>query len=203
MTDTNEKAVLLEKRGEVAWITLNRPEKLNSINDEVRSQLPEALAEAEADEEVRVIVLQGAGEKAFCAGADVAGFKAVESLVGLRQSRAHAHWISAFDRVRKPIIAAVQGYCLGGGCELALACDMIVASETATFGQPEIRLGIIPGGGGTQRLARVLGKQRAMEYVLTGKRFDAETARGIADSAISPYPSTRAGPSGAVTAQSS
>jgi enoyl-CoA hydratase/carnithine racemase len=179
MTEPNEKAVLLEKRGDVAWITLNRPEKLNSINDEVREQLPQALAQAEADEEVRVIVLQGAGEKAFCAGADVAGFKAVESLVGLRQSRAHAHWISAFERVRKPVIAAVQGYCLGGGLEIALACDIRIAADEARFGFPEVSRGTIPGAGGTQRIARVIGLGRALHLALTAEQIDAQEALRI------------------------
>ena len=179
MSDLSDRAVLLEKRSELAWITLNRPQKLNSINDEVREQLPQALMDAEADEAVRAIVLQGAGERAFCAGADVAAFGKPESLVAVRQSRAHRHWIGAFDRVRKPVIGAVHGYCLGGGLEIALACDIRIAADDARFGFPEVSRGTIPGSGGTQRIARVIGLGRALHLALTAEQIDAQEALRI------------------------
>ena len=179
MTNTPDKAVLLETRGEIAWITLNRPQKLNSINDEVRSLLPQALLQAEGDEAVRVIVLQGAGERAFCAGADVAAFGPAESLVRVRQSRAHGHWMGAFERVRKPVIGAVHGYCLGGGLEIALACDIRIAADDARFGFPEVSRGTIPGSGGTQRIARVVGLGRALHLALTAEQIDAQEALRI------------------------
>src|SRR5207342_1301981 len=128
------------------------------------------------DPEVRCVVIAGS-DKVFAAGADIKAMSERSFAEALRHPAA-AFW-RRLAAIKTPMVAAVSGYALGGGCELALACDMIVAAEGATFGQPEITLGIIPGGGGTQRLARVLGKQRAMEYVLTGKRFDAETAREI------------------------
>ena len=119
--------VLYDVRDGVAWITLNRPEAMNAISDGVRKLLPQAIERAEADDAVRVMVVHGNGERAFCAGADVKGFVEVESLTRMRQQRAHAHWIGAFDRARKPIIAAIHGYCLGGGLEIALACDIRIA----------------------------------------------------------------------------
>jgi enoyl-CoA hydratase/carnithine racemase len=172
-------AVLLEKRGGIMWITLNRPEKLNSINNEIREQLPQALAQADADECVRAIVLQGGGERAFCAGADLTAFAEPESLVKVRQSRAHEHWMRAFERVRKPVIAAVHGHCLGGGLEIALACDIRIAADDARFGFPEVSRGTIPGSGGTQRIARVIGLGRALHLALTAEPIDAPEALRI------------------------
>jgi enoyl-CoA hydratase len=168
--------VLYEVREQIAWITLNRPEAMNAISDSVRAALPEAIARAEADDNVRVMVISGAGERAFCAGADVTGFNAVESLVKMRQNRAHAHWISAFDHARKPIIAAIHGYCLGGGLEIALACDIRIAAEGAKFGLPEVTRGTLPGAGGTQRLARMVGLGRALDIALSGDHINAEDA---------------------------
>ena len=159
--------------GHVALLRLNRPEARNALSPEVMETLAAELERLDPDPEVRCVVIAGS-EKVFAAGADIKAMAARSFAEALR------HPASSFWRriaaIKTPLIAAVSGYALGGGCELALACDMIVASETAIFGQPEIQLGIIPGGGGTQRLARVLGKQRAMEYVLTGKRFDARVA---------------------------
>lgn len=168
--------VLYEVREQVAWITLNRPEAMNAISDGVRAAIPAAIARAEADDNVRVMVISGAGERAFCAGADVTGFNAVASLVKMRQSRTHAHWISAFDRARKPIIAAVHGYCLGGGLEIAMACDIRIAAEGAKFGLPEVTRGTLPGAGGTQRLARMVGLGRALDIALSGEHISAEDA---------------------------
>jgi enoyl-CoA hydratase/carnithine racemase len=159
--------------GHVALCRLNRPEARNALSPEVMEELGGALARFDADDGVRCIVIAGSDE-VFAAGADIG------AIADRTFSEALFHPAAAFWRrlaeCRTPMVAAVSGFALGGGCELALACDLIVASETAQFGQPEINLGIIPGGGGTQRLARVIGKQRAMELVLTGRRIDAREA---------------------------
>jgi enoyl-CoA hydratase/carnithine racemase len=162
--------------GNVALLRLNRPEARNALSPELMEELAAELERLDPDPEVRCVVIAGS-DKVFAAGADI------KSMAERSFAEALRHPAAGFWRrlaaIKTPMIAAVSGYALGGGCELALACDMIVAAEGATFGQPEINLGIIPGGGGTQRLARVLGKQRAMEYVLTGKRFDATTAHEL------------------------
>jgi enoyl-CoA hydratase/carnithine racemase len=157
----------------VALLRLNRPEVRNALSPEMMEELASELERLDPDPEVRCIVIAGS-EKVFAAGADIKAMSERSFEEALRHPAA-SFW-RRVAAVKTPLIAAVSGYALGGGCELALACDMIVASDTALFGQPEITLGIIPGGGGSQRLARVLGKQRAMEYVLTGRRFDADMA---------------------------
>jgi enoyl-CoA hydratase/carnithine racemase len=162
----------LDDRG-VALLRLNRPEARNALSPEMMERLASELERLDPDPEVRCIVIAGSDE-IFAAGADIKAMSERSFAEALRHP-AVAFW-RRVAAVKTPLIAAVSGYALGGGCELALICDMIVASDTALFGQPEITLGIIPGGGGSQRLARVLGKQRAMEYVLTGRRFDAEMA---------------------------
>jgi enoyl-CoA hydratase/carnithine racemase len=172
-------AVLMERRGAVAWITLNRPEALNAINVEVREALPRLLREADADPQVRVIVLRGAGARGFCAGADIKEFVRVDSPADYRQSRVHDSWIRPFDEARKPIVASIHGYCLGGGMEIALACDIRIAARDAVFGLPETGLGVITGVGGSQRLARVLGMGLALDLILTGERIDAARAQAI------------------------
>jgi enoyl-CoA hydratase/carnithine racemase len=159
--------------GHVALLRLNRPEARNALSPEVMEQLASELERLDPDPEVRCVVIAGS-EEVFAAGADIKALAERSFAEALRHPAA-SFW-RRLAAIKTPMIAAVSGYALGGGCELALACDMIVAAEGAKFGQPEINLGIIPGGGGTQRLARVLGKQRAMEYVLTGRRFDAATA---------------------------
>jgi enoyl-CoA hydratase/carnithine racemase len=167
--------------GRVALCRLNRPEARNALSPALMEELADAVAGFDSDPEVRCIVIAGSDE-AFAAGADIG------ALAEREFHEAVFHPAAGFWRrlaeCRTPLIAAVSGWALGGGCELALICDMIVASETAEFGQPEITLGIIPGGGGTQRLARAVGKQRAMELVLTGRRFDAAEAQrmGIVNS---------------------
>lgn len=158
----------------VALLRLNRPEARNALSPEMMEETATELERLDPDPEVRGIVIAGSDE-VFAAGADIKAMSERSFAEALRHPAA-AFW-RRVAAVKTPLVAGVSGYALGGGCELALACDMIVASDTAIFGQPEITLGIIPGGGGTQRLTRVLGKQRAMEYVLTGRRFDAETAR--------------------------
>jgi enoyl-CoA hydratase/carnithine racemase len=162
--------------GSVALLRLNRPEARNALSPELMEELAGELERLDPDPEIRCIVVAGS-DKVFAAGADIKAMAERSFAEALRHPAA-AFW-RRLAAIKTPMIAAVSGYALGGGCELALACDMIVAAECATFGQPEINLGIIPGGGGTQRLARVLGKQRAMEYVLTGKRFDAATAHEL------------------------
>jgi enoyl-CoA hydratase/carnithine racemase len=157
----------------VALLRLNRPEARNALSPEMMEQLAAELERLDPSPEVGCIVIAGSDE-VFAAGADIKAMSERSFAEALRHPAA-SFW-RRVAAVKTPLIAAVSGYALGGGCELALACDMIVASDTAVFGQPEITLGIIPGGGGTQRLARVLGKQRAMEYVLTGRRFDAGMA---------------------------
>ena len=156
--------------GHVALLRLNRPEARNALSPELMERLATELERLDPDPEVRCVVIAGS-DAVFAAGADIRAMSERSFAEALYHPAAE-FW-RRLARVKTPLIAAVSGYALGGGCELALACDMIVASDTAKFGQPEINLGIIPGGGGTQRLARVLGKQRAMEYVLTGERFDA------------------------------
>jgi enoyl-CoA hydratase/carnithine racemase len=158
----------------VATIRLNRPEARNALSPEMMEEIATELERLDADPQARCVVIAGSDE-VFAAGADIRAMSERSFEEALRHPAA-GFW-KRLAAIKTPLVAAVSGYALGGGCELALACDMIVASETALFGQPEITLGIIPGGGGTQRLARVLGKQRAMEYVLTGRRFDAEKAR--------------------------
>ena len=162
--------------GHVALLRINRPEARNALSPEVMELLASELERLDPDPEVRCVVIAGS-DKVFAAGADIKAMAERSFAEALRHPAA-SFW-RRLAAIKTPMVAAVSGYALGGGCELALACDMIVADEGATFGQPEITLGIIPGGGGTQRLARVLGKQRAMEYVLTGKRFDAEEAQAM------------------------
>ena len=159
--------------GHVVLLRLNRPEARNALSPELMEELAGELERLDPDPEVRCVVIAGSDE-VFAAGADIKAMSERSFAEALRHPAA-SFW-RRLAAIKTPTIAAVSGYALGGGCELALACDMIVASDTALFGQPEITLGIIPGGGGTQRLARVLGKQRTMEYVLTGRRFDADMA---------------------------
>jgi enoyl-CoA hydratase/carnithine racemase len=159
--------------GNVVLLRLNRPEARNALSPELMEELGSELERLDPDPEVRCVVIAGS-DKVFAAGADIKAMAERSFAEALRHPAA-GFW-RRLAAIKTPMIAAVSGYALGGGCELALACDMIVAAEGATFGQPEINLGIIPGGGGTQRLARVLGKQRAMELVLTGERFDATAA---------------------------
>ena len=169
------ETLLLERRGRVALVTINRPEKRNALNIQTREEGAAALEELRADEEVRVVVFTGAGDKAFIAGADIAEF-AGRTAVTQRDVMTGRSLFTAIDTFPKPVIAMVNGYGLGGGCELALACDLRIASDRASFGQPEINLGIIPGGGGTQRLTHLVGEGKAMELILTGEIIDAQTA---------------------------
>lgn len=178
--------LLLEKLpGHVALLTFNRPDKMNALNAAVRKALVTNLAELETDPDVRVVVLTGAGEKSFIAGADIGEFKdktAVEQYRSMQQGNIY----SAMEDFSKPIIAMINGYCLGGGCELSMACDIRIASDRARFGQPEVNLGIIPGGGGTQRLPRLVGEGQAMRLILSGEIIKADEALriGLADEVV-------------------
>ncbi len=170
--------VLTDVRGEgerrVAVITLNRPKQLNALNDELMDQLGQALLGFDADEGIGCIVITGS-EKAFAAGADIAAMAPFSYMDVHRRQFITRNW-ETIRQVRKPVIAAVSGFALGGGCELAMMCDFIIAADTARFGQPEIKIGIIPGAGGTQRLPRAVGKSKAMDMVLTARMMDAAEA---------------------------
>lgn len=159
--------------GNVGLVKLNRPQQLNALNSVLMEELAQALQALDQDDAVRCIVITGS-ERAFAAGADIKEM-AEASAVEMLQHDNIARW-DRIRRVKKPIIAAVSGYCLGGGCEMAMACDIIIASESAQFGQPEINLGVIPGAGGTQRLTRAIGKSKAMEMILTSRRMSAHEA---------------------------
>jgi enoyl-CoA hydratase len=168
-----EPLVLVEREGPVAVVRLNRPQQLNALSDALMDELVRALEELDRDEGIRAIVLAG-NERAFAAGADI-GELAQTSAIDLYYGRRIERW-DAIRALWTPLVAAVSGFCLGGGCELALSCDLIVASETAQFGQPETGLGIIPGAGGTQRLTRAVGKALAMDVILSGRRLSAHEA---------------------------
>jgi len=168
--------VVTERDSRVGVVLMNRPQQLNALSGELMGAVVDSLRELDADPEVRAIVL-GGGERAFAAGADVAEL-AAGTPVSLYESRRIDAWDSIRD-LRTPVVAAVSGYCLGGGCELAMLCDLIVASDTARFGQPEINLGVMPGAGGTQRLTRAIGRARAMDLILTGRTITAGEAAAM------------------------
>jgi enoyl-CoA hydratase len=170
MTDV----VLLERPADaVVLVRINRPEARNALNLEVRKLLSRYLTELSEDSTTRAVVITG-NEKSFAAGADIKEMADLGTIEALQRG-IHRLW-QAIGSCRKPVIAAVSGYALGGGCELAMTCDIIVAGESASFGQPEVKIGILPGGGGTQRLTRAVGKYKAMKYVLTGEQFSAREA---------------------------
>lgn len=175
---SNYETITVEKRENIAILTINRPDKLNSLNSKVHAEGVAALDNLRNDEKVRVVVITGAGEKSFIAGADISEF-AGKTPVTQRSSFLERTLFNSIEVFPKPIIAMINGFCLGGGCELALACDIRLASEKARFGQPEINLGIIPGGGGTQRLTKLIGEGKSMEMILTGDMIDAQTALGL------------------------
>lgn len=170
----SETFVLEEVQGRVAILTLNRPKALNALNDALMDQLGEALLRLDADDNIGAIVITGS-EKAFAAGADISAMQSWTYMDVYQSEYITRNWETIL-RVRKPVIAAVAGYALGGGCELAMMCDFIIAADTAKFGQPEIKLGVIPGAGGTQRLPRAVGKSKAMDMVLTARMMNAEEA---------------------------
>ena len=173
---TEYETIRLERRGRVAWITLDRPEALNALNTQLMHELVALTAELDRDDAIGAIVVTGS-EKAFAAGADIKEM-ADRSTAEMREADHFGPWLE-FARVKKPVIAAVSGYALGGGFELALMCDIILAGDSAKFGFPEIGLGVIPGIGGTQRIVRAVGYPKAAELVLTGRRIDAAEAERI------------------------
>jgi enoyl-CoA hydratase len=172
------ETILREREGRVAILTVNRPDKLNALNDQVRIDLLAALAEIEHDDGIGVVVITGAGEKSFIAGADIGEF-AGRSPFDQREAMRSPRIFDVMGSFPKPVIAMINGFCLGGGCELASSCDLRIASEKARFGQPEINLGLIPGGGGTQRLPRLIGLGNAMRLVLTGDMIGAAEAKDM------------------------
>ena len=168
--------LLVERDGAVAILTINRPKVLNALNTQTLDELQRAVLEMTRDEAVRAVILTGAGEKSFVAGADISEFAAQTPTGGREHAIRGQHVLDLIEQMGKPVIAAINGYALGGGCELAMACTIRIAADTAKLGQPEINLGIIPGYAGTQRLARIVGKGRALELLLTGDHITAPEA---------------------------
>lgn len=186
------RVVLSEREGRVAILTIHRPDKLNALSEQVRVELLEELALIEADEGVGVVVITGSGEKSFIAGADIAEF-AGRTPFDQRWAMRSPRIFDVMASFPKPVIAMINGFCLGGGCELAMSCDLRIASDKARFGQPEINLGLIPGGGGTQRLPRLVGTGQAMRLILTGDMIPAAEAKeiGLVDQVV-PHEELRA-----------
>ena len=173
------QTLLYEKRDGIGYVTINRPEKLNALNDQVMADLAACFAGIADDAEVKAVILTGSGEKAFVAGADIGVLATQTPLEGKERSLRGQRTLDFIENVGKPVIAAVNGYALGGGCELAMACTLRVAAENARFGQPEVKLGIIPGYAGSQRLPRLVGKGRALELILAGDPITAQEAYRI------------------------
>lgn len=174
----SDDVVLLERHDRVAILTINRPDKLNALSQAVRDRMLEHLAALESDDSVGVVVITGAGDKSFVAGADISEF-AGRSPFDQREAMRFPRVFDVMASYPKPVIAMINGFCLGGGCEMSMSCDIRVASEKARFGQPEIKLGLIPGGGGTQRMPRLIGLGQAMRLILTGDMIGAEEAARI------------------------
>jgi enoyl-CoA hydratase len=162
-----------------AVVTVNRPDKLNALNSAVRGRMRDVIEELKRDDSVYVVIVTGAGEKSFIAGTDIAELENLDESAAKALAKEGQDLFSAIEHLGKPVIAAVNGFALGGGCELALACTIRIAAEHAVFGQPEVNLGLLPGYGGTQRLARLIGKGRAYEMILTGNRVDAQEAERV------------------------
>lgn len=173
------KNILLEKKGTTAIVTMNRPDKLNALNHETLSELEQVFTELKNDKNVFVVIITGSGQKAFIAGADISELNKLDILSAKSFAERGQRIFNLIENLDKPVIAAVNGFALGGGCELALACHIRLVSENAKFGQPEVNLGVIPGFGGTQRLTRLINSGRAMEYILTGDMIDANEALRI------------------------
>ena len=171
--------VLLETKGGIGYITINRPEKLNALNSRTMTEIMDIFAYVAAEPQIKAVILTGGGEKSFVAGADIAELAELDPIGGKRYSERGQEIFNFIEKMPKPVIAAVNGFALGGGCELSMACHMRIASENAKFGQPEVTLGLIPGYGGTQRLPRLVGKGRALELILSGGMIDAHEAYRI------------------------
>jgi enoyl-CoA hydratase len=170
------KTLLTSIEKNILVITINRPDKMNAINKDVMQELGEAIAELQSNPEIKSAIITGSGAKAFVAGADISQFTGLSVDEGMQVAQKGHDVFNSIERSTKPVIAAVNGFALGGGCELAMACHFRIASENAKFGQPEVNLGLIPGYGGTQRLVQLIGKGRALEALMTGNMIDANTA---------------------------
>ncbi|HXW11538.1 MAG TPA: enoyl-CoA hydratase-related protein [Nitrososphaeraceae archaeon] len=184
---SNMKYIQLESQGEVAILRINRPEALNAMNIDVISELSQTVDKIGADESVKVIILTGAGEKSFCAGADISYMVDIDPITAEKYASSAQSVLNKIERIEKPVIGAINGYALGGGCELAMVCDIRIASSNAKLGQPEVTIGIPPGWGGTQRLMRLVGPAKAKELVFTGRMIPAEEAfqLGLVNNVIS------------------
>lgn len=173
---SNMKYIQLEPQGEIALLRINRPEALNAMNIDVIAELSRTLDIVGGDESIKVVIITGAGEKSFCAGADISYMVNIDPITAEKYASSAQSVLNKIERLEKPVIAAVNGYALGGGCELAMVCDIRIASSNAKMGQPEVTIGIPPGWGGTQRLMRLVGPAKAKELVFTGKMISAEEA---------------------------
>lgn len=184
---SNMKYIQLEPQGEIALLRINRPEALNAMNIDVISELSRTVDIVGADESIKVVIITGAGEKSFCAGADISYMVNIDPITAEKYASSAQSVLNKIERLDKPVIGAVNGYALGGGCELAMVCDIRIASSNAKLGQPEVTIGIPPGWGGTQRLMRLVGPAKAKELVFTGKMVSAEEAfqLGLVNSVIS------------------
>src|SRR5246127_3608677 len=178
-TDLNLENVAYAKKGAIAYVTLNRPKVLNALNTKTWQDLKTAFEDAREDAAVRGVILTGAGDKAFIAGADISELTNLTAVEAEKSSAFGQSVLDLIENLGKPVIAAVNGFALGGGCETAMACTIRIAVENAKFGQPEVKLGLIPGGGGTQRLPRLVGKGRALQLILTGEIISAQEAYRI------------------------
>lgn len=181
------KFIQLDPQGDIALVKINRPEALNAMNTEVISELSRTMDIIAADDSIKVVIITGAGEKSFCAGADISYMVNIEPMQAEKYASSAQAVISKIERLEKPVIAAVNGFALGGGCELAMACDIRIASSNAKIGQPEVTIGIPPGWGGTQRLMRLVGPAKAKEMIFTGKMIGADEALqiGLANKVVS------------------
>jgi 3-hydroxypropionyl-coenzyme A dehydratase len=187
---SNVKYIQLESQGEIAILRINRPEALNAMNIDVISELSQTIDKVGADESIKVIIITGAGEKSFCAGADISYMVDIDPITAEKYASSAQSVLNKIERIEKPVIGAINGYALGGGCELAMVCDIRIASSNAKLGQPEVTIGIPPGWGGTQRLMRLVGPAKAKELVFTGKMIPAEEAfqLGLVNNVISLTP---------------
>jgi enoyl-CoA hydratase len=178
-TELNLETILYAKKGPIAYVTLNRPKVLNALNKKTWEDLKAAFEDARDDAAVRGVILTGAGDKAFIAGADISEIAQISAVEAEESSAFGQEVLNLVENLGKPVIAAVNGFALGGGCETAMACTIRIAAENAKFGQPEVKLGVIPGGGGTQRLPRLIGKGRALQLILSGEMIGAQEAYRI------------------------
>src|SRR6059036_906229 len=178
-TELNLETILYAKKGVIAYVTLNRPKVLNALNKRTWEDLKAAFEDAQDDAAVRGVILTGAGDKAFIAGADISELTQLTAVEAEKSSTFGQAVLNVIENLGKPVIAAVNGYALGGGCETAMACTIRLATEDATFGQPEVKLGVIPGYGGTQRLPRLVGRGRALQLILSGAMISAQEAYRI------------------------